>query len=71
MKWINNYAWFGRKGASYVSPFILGIVAEQKVPDLAIWLFIFVMAIFGWSRSTRAANDVWFNGNRGPVEDED
>ena len=70
MKWINNYAWFGKKGVSYISPFLLGIVAEQKAPEYAIWLIIPIVVIFGWARKTRSADDVWFRGNRGPIEDD-
>lgn len=71
MKWINNYAWFGRKAQAYALPFILGVIAEQKAPEYAVWLLIPIMVIFGWSRKTKAANDVWFRSNRGPIEGED
>ncbi|MDV0327164.1 hypothetical protein RVO06_00630 [Enterobacter hormaechei] len=71
MKWINNYAWFGRKGVSYIAPFALGIIAEQNAPEYAIWLFIPIAVVFGWARKTRAADEVWFKGNRGPIEGDD
>ncbi|PPX97183.1 hypothetical protein C3D72_00565 [Cronobacter sakazakii] len=71
MDWINKYAWYGRKAASSVLPFILGIIAEQRAPDYALWFTIPVIIFFGWARNTRAANDVWFRGNRGPTDDDD
>jgi len=71
MRWINNYAWYGRKAISCVLPFIIGVIAEQNIPGNAMYIILPAMVAFGWARKTKAANDVWFKGNRGPVEDLD
>lgn len=51
VKWIENYAWFGRKASSAIIMFYLGLIAA--------WLIIPVAILFGWARDSEAANQYW------------
>ncbi|RFS80617.1 hypothetical protein D0U00_04300 [Leclercia adecarboxylata] len=59
VKWIENYAWFGRKASSAIIMFYLGLIAAWQAPDYAAWLIIPVAILFGWARDSEAANQYW------------
>ncbi|MCU6682159.1 hypothetical protein M8320_09100 [Leclercia sp. H6W5] len=59
VKWIENYAWFGRKGSRAAFMFYLGLIVAWEMPDYAVWLMIPVAIVAGWSRDTEAANQYW------------
>lgn len=69
MGFINNYVWYGRKASSYATTFLFGAVAERAWPDYSIWIILLIMIFFGWSRKTKSADDIWFKGNIGKIED--
>ena len=60
MKYINNYAWFGRKAGAHFTSFLFGALAYRFFPDYPIWLGLGWMLIAGWAKNTEAANEIWF-----------
>lgn len=67
MKWIENYAWFGRKASLSGVIFYLGLIAAWEAPYYAHLMVIPMAIAFGFTRDTDAANNYWAakKGGRG------